>query len=341
MGVTIIVGGQYGSEGKGKTALAFSRMKNAAAIVRVGGPNSGHTVIDKDGKKHVFRMLPSAAVDNGPDAPALIFPAGSYLDIKILLDEMEENGIEESRVLIDPNACIIRKAEKDYEVKGDLRKNIASTLSGTGGGVAARIARRDADILAKNHNELENMLCDTKKWMDNVIKAGRNIIVEGTQGYMLSSIHTPCYPYCTSRDTTAAGFLSECGLSPFDVDDVVMCLRTYPIRVGGNSGYLPREISWDKVSKWNPHMEPVVEYTSVTHTVRRVAEFDHLTVKEAILANKPTHIVLNHLDYISPDARKEYVYRIQDRVGCEIDYLGLGPENIFYKYDVWNDLHNM
>jgi len=62
------------------------------------------------------------------------------------------------------------------------------------------------------------------------------VIIEGTQGFGLSLLHAADYPYVTSRDTTAAAFVSEAGLSPLDVDDIVLVLRAFPIRVGGNSG---------------------------------------------------------------------------------------------------------
>lgn len=62
MPVTVIVGGQFGSEGKGKVAHFFAQEKKAAVAIRVGGPNSGHTVIDSSGSPIVFRQLPTAAL---------------------------------------------------------------------------------------------------------------------------------------------------------------------------------------------------------------------------------------------------------------------------------------
>ena len=80
------------------------------------------------------------------------------------------------------------------------------------------------------------------------LEAGQRIIIEGTQGFGLSLLHSKYYPFVTSRDTTAAAFVSEAGLSPLDVDDIVLVLRAFPIRVGGNSGPLPNEIDWDTVT---------------------------------------------------------------------------------------------
>src|SRR5207247_1926198 len=112
----------------------------------------------------------------------------------------------------------------------------------------------------------------------------------------------PYYPYVTSRDTTAAGFLSEAGLSPLDVDDVVLVLRAFPIRVAGSSGPLECEVDWGTVTRDSGSPQPIVEYTSVTHAVRRVARFSPEIVKQAIAVNNPTRIVLNHLDYVDHGA---------------------------------------
>ena len=85
MPVSVVIGGQFGSEGKGKVSAWLARSTNAAAAVRVGGPNSGHTVVDGTGVSRVFRHLPTAAVL--PDVLCVIAP-GSYLDIEVLLREV-------------------------------------------------------------------------------------------------------------------------------------------------------------------------------------------------------------------------------------------------------------
>ena len=80
MPVSIVVGGQFGSEGKGKVALEIARRKTAAAVIRVGGTNSGHTAIGADGETYALRQLPAAAVDHSVQ---IILPAGSYIDLAI------------------------------------------------------------------------------------------------------------------------------------------------------------------------------------------------------------------------------------------------------------------
>ena len=87
MPVSVVIGGQFGSEGKGKTALEIvRRSKEPVVAVRVGGPNSGHTAYDRLGYKHVLRQLPAACVDRNID---VVLPAGSYIDVDVLLAEIE------------------------------------------------------------------------------------------------------------------------------------------------------------------------------------------------------------------------------------------------------------
>src|SRR5208282_6903623 len=95
------------------------------------------------------------------------------------------------------------------------------------------------------------------------------------------------WPKATSRDTTAAGFVAEAGLSPRDVDDIVMVIRCHPIRVAGDSGPLPNETSWEKIMLDAGLPEGRREYTTVTRRVRRVGMFDAALVRRAINANRP------------------------------------------------------
>ena len=100
--------------------------------------------------------------------------------------------------------------------------SIGSTGSGTGEAVLSRIKRNSNLLFAKDATELKPYIQNTKAFLRSRLDKNKRIILEGTQGYGLSLLHSEHYPYVTSRDTTAAGFLSEAGLSPLDVDDVVL-----------------------------------------------------------------------------------------------------------------------
>ena len=90
MSVSIIIGGQFGSEGKGKTALLWAKKMNAKACVRVGGTNAGHTVYDEAGKRYAFRILPTAAILN---STVCVLPAGSYIEVDVLQKEIAISGL--------------------------------------------------------------------------------------------------------------------------------------------------------------------------------------------------------------------------------------------------------
>lgn len=332
MGISIIVGGQYGSEGKGKACKYFTEKLKAKAVVRVGGTNSGHTSYCNN-QKMTFRMLSSACL---LDEVVTILPAGSYIDIDVLLAEITETNIDESKLKIDPNAVIITSREWAAEKELGLKSSIGSTLSGTGYTYAKRIMRGILGdvIFAKDIPQLSMYLCDTKDYMYGLLQIGENIIIEGTQGYGLSNIHTENYPYCTGRDTTAAGFLSETGLSPLSVDNVIMVIRSYPIRVAGNSGPLKNEISWKEVAKAAGTNIDITEKTTVTKNIRRVGTFDKELVISAIKANNPNIIVLNHVDYfdysctnkpVLSEKQLTNIKNIESQIKRKINYIGNGP----------------
>ena len=295
MPVTVVVGGQFGSEGKGKVAHYLAKEMGASVAIRCGGPNSGHTVIDPNGNPIIFQQLPTASIL--PEI-SIVLCAGMYVDVDILLEEIQISNLSRDRLFIDPNAVIITPEIKKAEIECGLIGSIGSTGSGTGEAVIQRVRRQKKMVFAKDIDTLSCFIKDTKAFMRNQLCKGNRVILEGTQGYGLSLLHSPFYPHVTSRDTTAAGFLSEAGLSPIDVDDVVLTLRAFPIRVNGNSGPLPKEIDWHILTEESGSTENLIEYSSVSNKIRRVARFDKEIVKQAIATNNPSKIILNHIDYI-------------------------------------------
>lgn len=330
MPISIVVGGQFGSEGKGKVSYFFAKQLEAAAVVRVGGCNSGHTVVDDQKGEFILRILPTASID---DTIVSVLPSGSYIDLSILITEISRTQILDKNLKIDPYAVIVDKAMKDKEITNDLRSKIGSTLSGTGQAVIERLSRISNIQFAKDCPEISKYLCNTKGYMRELLRENKNIIIEGTQGFGLSPINSTYYPYCTSRDTTAAGFLMETGMSPLDVDNVIMVIRAFPIRVGGNSGPLQNEITWNELSKKSGAKIDLTEYTSATSRIRRVAQFDSEIVREAIEVNNPNIIVLNHLDYVDfkcndcielSDDIIDFITNIEESINRKIDYAGTG-----------------
>jgi adenylosuccinate synthase len=331
MPVSIVVGGQYGSEGKGKVAHYLAREMEAGFAVRCGGPNSGHTVIDEQGKARIFQQLPTAALLSDVK---LVICAGSYIDLDILYNEINETNIDTGRLFIDPDAVIITRELKERETKNGLINRIGSTGSGTGAAVAARINREKTLLFAKDIPELKPFISPIPTMLRSALNHKERVIIEGTQGFGLSPLHARHYPYATSRDTTAAAFLSETGLSPLDVDDVVLTIRAFPIRVEGNSGPLPGEIDWETLTREGAHQALIQEKTSVTKRLRRVARFEPGIVQQAISINRPTRIVLNHLDYLSvmddnksQQIIRDFIQHVEDNINADITFLGFGPES--------------
>jgi adenylosuccinate synthase len=335
MPVTVVVGGQFGSEGKGKVAHYLAVKDQVAVAARVGGPNSGHTVIGSSGDAHIFRQLPTAAIE--PEVK-LVIAAGSYIDVDILLEEIERHNVDPERVFVDPLATIILPRHRQQERDSDLGERIASTGSGTGAALKDRISRNPGTTLARDEPRLKNLVrIKTKEMLHEVLRRDGRLLIEGTQGFGLSLLHAEDYPYVTSRDTTAAAFVSEVGVSPLFVDQISLVLRAFPIRVGGNSGPLPSETSWPEVSRKSGSPCAFQERTSVTKTVRRVAAFDPTVVHQAILANNPTQIVLNHLDHVDHGCRDmqtlplsciSFLENIERQIDHPVDIVGVAPNRL-------------
>ena len=333
MPVSVVVGGQFGSEGKGKVALEMARRSSEpVVVVRVGGPNSGHTAYDRNGRKHILRQLPAGCVDRDVD---IVLPAGSYVDINVLKDEIEKLDYPRDRIRTSGHARIVTVEHKRWEAAANLAGTIGSTGSGVGAAVMASVARGAENFELKSfeaadHPEMERFICDTSDYLRGRLDAGARVIVEGTQGFGLSLLEGGYWPKATSRSTTAAGALAEAGLSPIDVDDVTMVLRSYPIRVAGNSGPLVDETTWEEVAKKAGMERDIREYTTVTKRMRRVGHFDPVLVRRALAVNRPTRLVLNHLDYVGSQESLDYpqsnvcsfVHRVESDIGREIDWFG-------------------
>jgi len=337
MPVSVVIGGQYGSEGKGKVALTLARREQGECVaVRVGGPNSGHTGYDLSGHRWVLRQLPVAAVDG---AHRIVLPAGSYIQPELLLSEIARLRLPIDAVVISPQARVITPEHVLYEKRSGIRSRIGSTATGTGSAVIAPLQRpapgiTPAAVFATEDERLQPYIGPTVQTLRQALDDGRRVIIEGTQGFGLSPLHSPHWPNVTSRDTTAAAFIAETGLSPMDVDDVTMVVRTWPIRVAGRSGALSDECDWATVTEESGAPEPLCEFTSVTNKMRRVGRFEFHIVGEAIAVNRPTRLVMNHLDHIDWRTKDgsltnrawEFIHFVERGLGRHVDWVGTGVD---------------
>jgi adenylosuccinate synthase len=338
MSVWVVVGGQFGSEGKGKVSAYLTLNEQIDICVRCGGPNSGHSFIDTDGNHHLVRQVPTGYID---PFVRLLLPAGGLIDPAVLKREIDLLGLSPHRLGIDRHAMIIEETDKRQEQELNLNSRLSSTLCGVGAAVSRRALRGESVRLAAEAGEeykwIPQYLTDTSKECNEAHDAGKQILVEGTQGYGLSVYHSSTYPKATSRDTTAAAFLSEVGISPAIVKEIVLVLRTFPIRVAGaQAGPLKDEIDWDILQKESGYPYPLHEITSVTRKTRRIGRFDWELAERAISVNRPTRIVINGLDYLdfrNFHAREEaqlsehslkFINRFEEELG-PISMLGSGP----------------
>ncbi len=334
MPVTVVVGGQYGSEGKGKVVAYLAKKDDVAAVVRCGGPNAGHS-FEWMGTKYSLRQIPSGLIN--PKTMLYLSP-GSVVNPTVLLEEIDKYKVGGGRIRIDPFAAIVTDEEISLEKHLKLRERIGSTLSGTGAATARKVLRHEGVRLATDARELQEYLTDVALELNELLSQGKRVMVEGTQGFGLSLYHGGHYPYATSRDTSASGFLSEAGISPLHVDQIIMVIRTFPIRVGGDSGPLRNETSWEEITRSSGYPHPVAEYGVVSGRLRRVGTFDIKQIQRAAIVNRPTALALSGLDYVdylnfgktSQDeltpASREFLSPLEKELPVRIALIGTGPD---------------
>jgi adenylosuccinate synthase len=314
--VDVVVGGMYGSEGKGHIAAYLAN--DYDVLVRVGGPNAGHTVSSASGV-YTYHQLPSGARDT---AAKLLLGPGMTIFVPELLNEIAECKVTPERLFIDPQAMIIE--DIDVETEKELKKKIASTGRGSGAAAARRILHRKpgATRLARDIPELTPYVGDKPPYRGSIVthletayREGQSILLEGTQGSGLSIFHG-LYPYVTSRDTNVAGCLAEAGISPARVRRILMVVRPTPIRVGNpdddkeSSGPLKHEVTFADIAiqaGLDPDELVRLELTSTTKRPRRVGWFEWDQFRHACVLNAPTDIVLTFADYLAvsnKDARR-------------------------------------
>ena len=295
--VDVLVGGQWGSEGKGHIASYLAQEYDV--LVRVGGPNAGHTVYRTDGP-FTYYHLPSGT----QECQALIvIGPGAVLNEHGLRQEIMDAKFSTDRLRIDPQAMIIEEA--DIQAENSQLIDIGSTKQGVGAATARKLLRTAAKPrvrLARDIPELESYVDKTWKILDKAYQQGNKVLLEGTQGTGLS-LHHGDYPYVTSRDTTVSGCLAEAGIAPSRVRRTIMVVRTYPIRVGGKepSGPMGIKLSFAELARRSGHSAPSLrkaERTSTTNRPRRIAEFNWLLLRQSASINGPTDIALSFADYI-------------------------------------------
>lgn len=322
---TVIVGGFFGDEGKGKLVAYLAFKDKPAIVARAGvGPNAGHTITTMN-KRHGVRMIPSAFIY---EPARLLIGAGVLVDPSILVKEISSLSVAD-RVGIDKRCSIIeaQHIKRDTTDEG-LSEKIGTTGSGCGPANADRALREVRQ--AKDVDELKSWICDVPLEINEALNEGKGVIVEGTQGFGLSLFYGT-YPFVTSKDTTSAQFAADVGLAPTRVDDVIVVLKTFPTRVG--AGPFATEMSESAAKE-----KGVEEFGTVTGRKRRIGEWDGKLARYAAMVNGATQVALTGLDKLDPSIRgvtdyddltkevKDFVSRVEKDVNTKVTLLSTGPD---------------
>ena len=330
---TVIVGAQWGDEGKGKVIDIYA--KKADIVVRYqGGNNAGHTVvIGKD--SFVLHLIPSGILHKGK---ICVIGNGVVVDPKALLEEistLESKGIKiGGRLLISRDAHVIfpyhRKLDELREAK---KKKIGTTKKGIGPCYADKVARlgiRFADLL--NEKVFKDKLSENLEEKNPVFSKIYNVegysfdeLYEEYSGYAerikkyicdttvflneavgkkkrvlfegaqgtLLDVDHGTYPFVTSSNSTSGGASTGTGVGPNKIDKVIGVVKAYTTRVG--EGPFPTEFSDDLMERIRTKGK---EFGATTGRPRRCGWFDSIVVKHSVMVNGIDEIVVTKLDVL-------------------------------------------
>jgi len=335
MPAIVLLGAQWGDEGKGKaTDLLGDRVDY---VVRYqGGNNAGHTVVIGD-QKYALHLLPSGILS--PNVIPVI-GNGVVIDPAVLLTEIKglnERGIDTSKLKISTNAHLITPYHRTIDKVSERflgKSKIGTTGRGIGPAYADKINRigiRVQDlfdpsilkqkieaalhdknqILIKVFNRkgitvdevldeylgyaqiLKPYVVDTALLLDQALKSGKNVLLEGSQGTLLDVDHGT-YPFVTSSNPTAGGASTGSGIGPTKITRVIGILKAYTTRVG--SGPFPTEL-FDADGEALRKIGGEVGVT--TGRNRRCGWFDAPIARYAVRVNGLTDFFLTKLDVLT------------------------------------------
>lgn len=363
----LIVGIQWGDEGKGKIVDMLSR--NYDFIVRSqGGHNAGHTIVT-NGKKYALHLIPSGILNQRCKN---IIGNGVVIDLEALYTEMEQFNNLEGRIFISDRAHIIMPYHRFIDKAREKSQAIGTTHKGIGPSYGDKIARNGFRICelknmeavkqkVRQHlsqiNSLEELygiklptydeiidnlytyapkilpfVTDTTQLLWQAINENKKVLLEGAQGSMLDIDHGT-YPFVTSSTTTASGACSGSGLSPKDIGKIIGISKAYCTRVG--NGPFPTE---DLGEMGEYLQQKGCEFGTTTGRSRRCGWFDAIGVKYACRINGCDELALMKLDVL--DGLKEIKVCIAyEKNGKNIEYVPSDLENIrpVYKaYKGWS-----
>ena len=349
MNVDVLLGLQWGDEGKGKIVDVLAPTYEVVARFQ-GGPNAGHT-LEFENRKHVLHTIPSGVfrsntvnvIGNGVVIDPIIFEKEIIQLLPHCPDIYKNLFVSKRSQLILPTHRILDAA---YEAKKGNAK-IGSTLKGIGPTYTDKIARsglRVGDILNPNfkekydtlknqHLEILNMYNfefsldeDEKKWfssLDNLKKftlvdseifihqfEDKKILAEGAQGTMLD-IDFGSYPFVTSSNTVCAGACTGLGIAPSSINQVFGLFKAYCTRVG--SGPFPTELEDENGELLRKYGN---EFGSTTGRPRRCGWLDLVALKYAVMINGVTGLIMTKADVMNDfdEVKAAIAYNIKGEI---------------------------
>ena len=323
MPCTVVAGGFWGDEGKGKI-ISYLALKDPIDLcIRTGSVNAAHTIW-YNGRRYALHMVPGGFVQ---EKCRLLVGPGTNVHVVQFLKEVEETGVK-NRIGVDNQASIIEEKHSAQDKSSAHLKSLGTTGWGVGPAIEERV-RRTAK-LAKDVPELKPYLTDVSDEANDAIAKRKNVLLEGTQGLMLSLFYGT-YPYVTGRDTSASAISSEAGVGPTRIDNVLVVFKAFMTRVG--TGPLPGEMSKEEAQKrgW-------FEIAAGTGRERRSAPFNFELARRAATINGATQAALTKLDCVYPKCKgvrefdelpreaKQFIGEIEKQTGIQVILIGTGPE---------------
>ena len=354
----VIIGAQWGDEGKGKIVDYLA--EDAKYVVRYsGGPNAGHTIV-VDGKQFALHQVPSGILYKDK---TVFLGSGMVIDAEALFNELQmlkDNGIDwEGRVFISDRAQLILPKYRTMDKERDAQRKRPIGTTGRGMGIAyAEKAHRDgvrladldwADKMAefdgedleyinKYKDQLLSMRVDLVAKMHEFRKD--NILFEGAQGAMLD-IDSGTYPYVSSGTSCAAGACTGSGIGPHSIDKILGVFKAYQTRVG--NGPMPTEFNEadESESELCRYVRDTGrEYGVTTGRARRCGYLDLVALRYACRFNSMDGLVLTYLDiYDTMDQIEACVaYEIDGKIVTDfpsnVDMLNKAKP-VLEKFDGW------
>jgi adenylosuccinate synthase len=257
----------------------------------------------------------------------LLIAPGTNVHVAQFLKEVEETNVK-NRIGVDNQASIIKEKHSAQDKTSAHLKGLGTTGWGVGPALEERI-RRTAKI-AREIPELKPYLADVSTETNHAIDEGKRVMLEGTQGLLLSLFHGT-YPYVTGRDTCASAICSEAGVGPTKIDEVILVFKSFITRVG--TGPLPGEILKEEAVRrgW-------FETAAGTGRDRRCAPFSFELAKKAVMINGATQIAVTKLDCMYPECKgtkryqelpkeaKKFIEDVEKQTAIHVTLIGTGPD---------------